>query len=156
MTGSSSVPLPIFLSGSLPIRSVAAVPSPNCKNNVCTKACDTFRRYSSCKLKVSSGVTLTQNKIVLLSSVPPVHKTSPFFHRSSLSRLVLIVCHQFVNYAITLWNFMTICAIQWLFLQYEWLMGIISSFDTTTYQKWIILFYFFHFLRAPVMHTVPR
>ena len=38
-----------------------------------------------------------QNKVVLLSAAPPAHLTLPFFHGSSLHRLVLIVCRQFVN-----------------------------------------------------------
>ena len=44
----------------------------------------------------------TQNKTVLLSDAPPVRLTSPFFHRSSSHRLVLIACHQFVNDVIAL------------------------------------------------------
>ena len=44
----------------------------------------------------------TQNKTVLLSTAPPVRKTSPFYNRSRSPRLVLIVCCQFVNYAILL------------------------------------------------------
>ena len=44
----------------------------------------------------------SQNKTVLLPAAPPSRKMSPFFHRSSSPLLVLIVRHQFVNYAIAL------------------------------------------------------
>ena len=109
-TDSISVPSPVFLSGGLPIRSSAGFPSRNLENNLYTKACDTFsmfKWYSSSTLvllslkyrEVSFG---SQNKTVLLSAAPPLRKTSLFFHRSSSTLHVLIVCPQSVNNAIAL------------------------------------------------------
>ena len=97
----------------------------------------------------------TQNITALLSAAPPVRKMLPFFTDRARPDL-------FWSFAVSslimqsLWNFVTIRAIQWRFPQYEWLTGIISSFDTTAYRKLIILFYFFHFLRALVTRNLLR
>ena len=103
-TDSTSVPSPVFLSGGLPIRSFAGFPLRNLENNLLLKHVihSGGIRLVLLSLKYRVVSFRSQNKTVLLSSAPPLRKTSPFFHRSSSPLLVLIVYCQFVNYAIAL------------------------------------------------------
>ena len=82
MTDSTSVLLPVFQSGGLPIRLAAAFPSQNLESNLYTKAAvihsgDIRLVLHSLKYQVVSF--RTQNKTVLPSAARPVHKTLTFF-----------------------------------------------------------------------------
>ena len=104
MAHSTFVTLPVPLSGSLPIRSDAGFSSRNLDSNLYSKAVmhsgDVRVALLTLKFRVVSF--WTQNKIVSLAAAPPVRLTSPFSHRSSSHRFVLIVCRHFVNDVIAL------------------------------------------------------
>ena len=103
-TDSTSVPSPVFLSGGLPIHSSAGFPREISKIICVLKPVihSGGIRLVLLSLKYRVMSFRYQNKTVVLSSAPPLHKTSPFFHVSSSPVLVLIVCRQFVKYAIAL------------------------------------------------------
>ena len=86
-----------------------------------------------------------QNKNVLLSAAPPVRKTL-----LELARLVLIVCRQFVNYAIALKFCNNMCNSR----TYKRVSSRVSIQPLIKNE----LYYFisFIFLRAPVTRTLLR